>query len=319
MGRRRTRSIDAGPWRLGAAAAILVSALVQAPAAEGLRAEGQIRIALRSEATAGGPFILLDEIADLSSGPPGLRAFAGAILFGFSPEEGAKREIGASEVEARLRQSGIPDGWYTIEGAPRASVSAEETGGEDSPDGRIGGTAGSEETAPAEEKEDEVAAPAKSPSAPEGGRLPAVRDARPAVREGRAPLQMRPISIEDVRKSFKNREPLPARKAAPVAAPRSPASTRASGQAAASERLPAETNPPAGRGFSVAKGEPVMISTDGEAMILSEAGQALEAAEAGEVLLVKNLRTGRKVLGRLVARGTVILESMGDEGRKKGG
>jgi hypothetical protein len=88
------------------------------------RDPGRILVVVRATAGAHGPFVRLDEVAELAGSPSPLLSRTAGILLGFSPEVGALRRIEAAEVEARILEAGIPADRFQLIGASRTEVFA---------------------------------------------------------------------------------------------------------------------------------------------------------------------------------------------------
>jgi flagella basal body P-ring formation protein FlgA len=112
--------------RLAALAAVALTVLLAAlPAAPAAEAGGGLAVELRGFARSAGPFVRLDEVAELS----GARAAqAGAVLLGRAPEAGRSRNIDRGTVERRLIEEGFEAGSFKVAGAQESKVASAAEG-----------------------------------------------------------------------------------------------------------------------------------------------------------------------------------------------
>ncbi len=254
-----------------AAAAGIAIALTAGPAAAAEEAREPMLVVIRASAPVRGAFVRLREVADLPNDPHRLREFAGEILLGFSPGTGAVREIAAEDVATRLREAGLAPDLFSINGARRTAVFLDE--GTQALPGDGEGTLGVESESSLLRR----AAAARSEAPPPAARREVRRPAPLVARvEGRA-------------KADRDRESV--RAPAPRSA-RDPGTNGASGGSGLEDH-------------DLEKGEVLVLRTSGQALFLEEPVRVLGGGPSPDLIEVQNIRTGKKLLARVVDRGVV--------------
>jgi hypothetical protein len=266
------------------AAAGLALALFGRGTAAGEAADPML-VVLRSNAPVKGVFIQLGDVADLPNDPHRLREFARDILLGFAPGSGAVRELGADEIAVRLREAGIPEALFCVKGAPRIAVFAQD--GRDAAGGGAGelpatqgGDAGADDGPPARVQR---AAAARSFEPPPPPKREARRPATPA-----------------------------ARAEAPARPP-----AREGGKLTTAKAARDVATGPGLEGREPEKGEILVLRTTGQALSLEEPVRVVGSGPTPDVLEVQNIRTGKKLLARVLDRG-VVVRAEGPAGGERG-